>query len=212
MYIQPTDLSSVPSPQLYFDYAYNYFYSIQYGELDDSLAVLLSTDCGATWNQIFFNYGAGLTTALTPGDSNEYTPATNEWKTQTIDLSAYASQKNVLIKFSARNNYGNDIYIDNINISSPLGITQNHGNISRVNVYPNPASDQFTMAINVNSSERTNIALYNVMGQLVSLKSYNLDAGENKLTVQADQLANGIYTILVSSASGSYQTKISVVK
>ncbi len=212
MYMQTIDLTSVTSPQLRFDYAYNYYYDSNYGEIDDSLAVSISTDCGATWHQLFYKGGQGLTTALTPGDSNEYTPASTEWKTSYISLSAYASSTEALIKFSAINNNGNDLYVDNINISTTVVIKQNQGNISNVKVYPNPANNQFNVNVNLSSSEKTNISLYNIMGQVVLTKNYDFNVGDNLVNIPVDQLANGIYTVLVSSTSGSYQTKVSVIK
>ena len=212
MYLQRTNLTNITSPQLRFDYAYNYFYDSVYGEIDDSLAVLISTDCGTTWNQLFYMGGQGLTTALVPGDSNEYFPASTEWKTAYINLSAYASSSDALIKFAAINYNGNDIFIDNINISTATGIQENHGNISRVSVYPNPSSSQVNVNVNLATSEKTAITVYNLMGQPVYTKNYDFNAGENLVNIPVDQLATGMYTVLVSSTSGAYQTKISVVK
>jgi len=211
LYMPYTDLTNASSAQLKFDYAYNYYYDHTSGEIDDSLAVMLSTDCGVTWNQIFYDGGATLATALTLGDSNAYTPAATEWKTKTISLASYTSP--VLMKFVAINNYGNNMYIDNVNITfSIAGIKQNQGNISGVNVYPNPTSTHFDINVNLTTSEKTAITIYNVMGQVVLTKNYDFSAGNNLVNIPVDQLSNGMYTVLVSSAGGVYQTKVSVIK
>jgi hypothetical protein len=216
MYLPVTDLTSIATPQLRFDYAYNYYDSA--GSVGyDTLAVNLSTDCGTTWNTIFYTGGAALTTSAHPGklsNTNGYIPTSTEWKTQYIDLSLYASSTSVLIQFSALNQFGNNLYIDNINIAvaTAAGIAQNHGNISNVKVYPNPASEQFNVNINLATSDKAALTIYNVMGQQVFTKSYELNTGANVVNIPADQLSSGIYTILVSSAGGAYQSKISIVK
>jgi|ERR1700757_823352 len=212
LYMPYVDLTNSTNAQLKFDYAYNYYFDHTSGEIDDSLAVMLSTDCGSTWNQLFYDGGATLVTALTPGDSNEYVPASTEWKSKTISLTSYATGP-VLMKFVAINNYGNDIYLDNVNITfSVAGIAKNNGNISNVKVYPNPANSQFNINVNLTASEKTSVSLYNVMGQVVFTKNFDFNAGENLVNIPVDQLSNGMYTVLVSSTSGSYQTKLSVIK
>ncbi|MHB8259647.1 MAG: T9SS type A sorting domain-containing protein [Bacteroidia bacterium] len=92
------------------------------------------------------------------------------------------------------------------------GIAQNNSNIVAVSVFPNPANSSFNMDINLTTSEKTSITLYNVMGQEVSTKNYDFSAGENIINIPTDQLATGMYMVLVSSSKGIYQTKINVIK
>jgi hypothetical protein len=92
------------------------------------------------------------------------------------------------------------------------GITKNNGNILAVNLFPNPANSSFNMDINLTTGEKTDITLYNVMGQIVSTKSYNFSTGENIVNIPTDQLSTGMYMVLVSSPSGIYQTKVNIIK
>jgi hypothetical protein len=68
------------------------------------------------------------------------------------------------------------------------------------------------MDINLTTGEKTDITLYNVMGQIVSTKSYNFSTGENIVNIPTDQLSTGMYMVLVSSPSGIYQTKVNIIK
>jgi hypothetical protein len=92
------------------------------------------------------------------------------------------------------------------------GIAKNNSNITEVNLFPNPANNSFNMNVNLTTAEKTDITLYNVMGQVVSTHNYNFSAGENIVNIPTDQLSTGMYMVLVSSPSGIYQTKVNVIK
>lgn len=97
-----------------FDLAYKNYPDPNY---NDSLNVLVSNDCGATFTSFFNKAGAALATA--GSSSNGYVnPAAGDWKTQkiTVDGSILTSG-NIIIAFRNTSDYGNNIFIDNINIT-----------------------------------------------------------------------------------------------
>ncbi len=99
---------------LSFDYAYKRYSANQNG---DTLEVLLSSDCGASFVSIFKRGGATLpTTSGFTGDVNWF-PTAPEWTATPVilDISAYRSNA-VIVQFRARNGYGENIFLDNINI------------------------------------------------------------------------------------------------
>ena len=106
------DLSNVTTALLKFDYAYAQFP----GEEDDSLYVLVTTDCGANLGNattLFSKNGSSL--ATTTSTSNSFTPTTAaQWQTVTVSLLPFIGQGNVQIAFVARNGYGNNLYLDNV--------------------------------------------------------------------------------------------------
>lgn len=106
------DFSGLTSATLKFDVAYAR-YDAQYS---DSLKVLVSTDCGQSYTQVYFKGGTSLATAA-DNASTEFVPAATEWRTETVDLSSYAGNANILIAFRDIGRYGQPIYIDNVNIS-----------------------------------------------------------------------------------------------
>ncbi len=100
-------------------------------------------------------------------------------------------------------------------VSTNMGLTsiaKNNGNITAVNLFPNPANNSFNMDVNLTVGEKTDITLYNVMGQAVSTKTYDFSPGENIINIPTDQLSTGMYMVLVSSPSGIYQTKVNVIR
>ena len=86
----------------------------------DSLNVKISTDCGNTWIPLYSKGGAQLANSVGT-QSTTYVPVTNaEWRRETISLASYAGLSSVYLKFESRSGWGNHLYLDNVNISSPV--------------------------------------------------------------------------------------------
>ncbi|WMX16944.1 SBBP repeat-containing protein [Aureispira sp. CCB-E] len=102
--------------QVSFSYAHqNYLGNV------DTMQVEVSTDCGATWTTVWMKSGADLATAGA-STSNFLPPFTaSDWVRDTADLSAYSNMPDVIVKFTVLSGYGNNIYLDDINITSSLG-------------------------------------------------------------------------------------------
>lgn len=100
---------------LTFQYAHK-----SYSGEPDKLEVFVSTDCGITWTSLWARSGSTGANALITSAGNlttPFTPTSTQW-TQTpvtIDLTAYKSQT-IRIKFTATSGYGNNLYLDDINI------------------------------------------------------------------------------------------------
>jgi hypothetical protein len=106
------DLTQDCAPALKFKVAYR-----QFPGYSDTLLIKISTDCGNTFNNIIYNKG-GNELATASYIFSEFTPAsTTEWRTETIDLSAFYGQ-NIIISFVGVNNYGNNLYIDDVEVST----------------------------------------------------------------------------------------------
>jgi PKD repeat protein len=87
----------------------------------DSLQVVVSTDCGATWNSVYLKGGgpvSGSNLATAPDQTASiFTPTSAQWRNETVNLNAYAGQSSVLVVFRNRGHYGQALYVDNINIT-----------------------------------------------------------------------------------------------
>ncbi len=88
----------------------------------DSLAVLVSSDCGVTYNQVYLKGGTTLATAPDLTTSG-FTPTAVQWRSDTVNLSAYAGMGNVMVSFQNRGHYGQYLYLDIIAaFSTPTAI------------------------------------------------------------------------------------------
>jgi hypothetical protein len=85
-------------------------------QFNDSLNVLVSNDCGATFTSYFNKAGASLATAGSTSDAY-VNPAPGDWVTQKITLDgSILSAGNIIVAFRSTSDYGNNVYIDNINV------------------------------------------------------------------------------------------------
>jgi PKD repeat protein len=106
------NFSGLASAKMYFDVAYAR-YDVTYS---DTLAVLVSTDCGVTYTQAYLKGGTTLATAP-DYSAAAFVPTAAQWRTDTVYLNSYAGQANVMVSFQNRGQYGQILYIDNVNIS-----------------------------------------------------------------------------------------------
>ncbi len=106
-------LSSV---ELSFDVAHAPYSS----NFNDGLIVEISTDCGATYNQLYDKRGALFgTTALATSSWNPQ--AASDWREEVINLTNYTGNT-VVIRFVGVNDWGNNVFLDNININGQVVI------------------------------------------------------------------------------------------
>ncbi|MDP4638126.1 MAG: T9SS type A sorting domain-containing protein [Crocinitomicaceae bacterium] len=129
--VMPLDASVLDiQPFLYFDVAY-----ARWGSgYSDSLAVMISSDCGLTFEQVYLKGGTSLATS--PDNQSSFTPTAAQWRTDSVDLSAYLGQTNLQVAFRNIGGWGNNIYLDNINLGSMLGYE--FPSQSNFAIFPNP--------------------------------------------------------------------------
>ncbi len=110
---KPISLAGVNTVTMTFKVAYRFFPN--YSNFD-SLQVFVSTDCGATYGPAV--YTKGDTILQTTGwDTLSFVPAAAaDWRTETVNLNSYAGS-NIVVKFTGTNHYGNNLYLDDINIT-----------------------------------------------------------------------------------------------
>jgi PKD repeat protein len=99
------------SARLTFDVAYAPYNAT----LVDGMEVLISTDCESSWTSLYSKSYTTLATA--PATTAAFTPTAAQWRTDTVNLTTYINQSNVIIAFRNLAGYGNNIFVDNININ-----------------------------------------------------------------------------------------------
>jgi len=98
--------------QMYFDVAYAP-YSASY---PDGLRIDISTDCGQTWQPSGYSktWSQLATTAAT---TSAFTPnSAAQWRVDTVNFPSGLSS--VAFRFASINGYGNNLYLDNVNIET----------------------------------------------------------------------------------------------
>lgn len=109
--VKPVNLTGLTAAQLTFDVSharYNNTYS-------DKLEVVVY-GCGVPETVVYSKSGATL--ATTANTTSAFTPtAAAQWRNETVDLSPYIGNNRLFIAFRNTSGYGNNVYLDNINIT-----------------------------------------------------------------------------------------------
>src|SRR6185436_121610 len=158
MMMPPMDLSASASTRLRFDVAY----ARRNAGTQDELKVEVSSDCGNTWTQVYNKSGAVLSTAST--QTSSFTPTAAQWRTDSADLSFVDGQPEVLVMFTTISDYGNNLYLDNINIPSFNVGTKEVIAQDAITIYPNPSASTVTVR-SENTIEEINVV--DLMGRSV---------------------------------------------
>jgi photosystem II stability/assembly factor-like uncharacterized protein len=187
----------VNQPLLTFDVAYCRWG----GGYSDSLFVGVSTDCGASYQYVYYRGGENLATA--PDFQSEFVPSSNQWRTDTVNLASWAGQSNVQVAFRNKGDWGNVLYLDNINIGSNLGLEAAPNAESPI-VFPNPLRPGGT--INVKHIPTSKLALWDGKGKRVWTAE-----GEHEFQGQLpSHLAAGWYLLQIESERTIWNLKVIV--
>jgi hypothetical protein len=209
MFITPENLMGVTNASLTFDVAY-----AQYSTENDKLEVKVSTDCGQTWTTIYSKQGSVLSTV--PAQTSAFTAGTNsQWRNEVVALPAGANNNaSVLVKFVATSDYGNNMYVDNVNITnvSSVGIKTHNPSNFNVVLYPNPSTEMTNLDVTTKSAAKGTITVYNAVGQLVYEKAVQLETGYNNVKIDTKSLPAGIYNVSLTSDLGNYVNKLTITK
>ena len=175
----------------------------------DTLAVFSSTDCGSTWSQLYLKGGAALAT-VTATTAQCWVPSANEWRTENISLTNFAGSPSVMFAFENRSDWGEWIYLDNININAvTIAGIESVNSSAGFNIYPNPAVASFTIE-GASNAERIHFVLYDVVGTEVKTGDIaNKGIGYSE-KIQVSDISKGIYFINVSDGKNTWTKKLSV--
>lgn len=209
LFTKNVDLSGSTSSDLTFNVAYAQ-YSASY---IDKLEVKVSTNCGATWTTPYSKTAGTLATNGGAFVTSAFTPTSTQWRAETISLASFLGQSNVMIKFVATSGYGNNAYIDDINITGvATGITENELENS-LNVYPNPATDNTTVSFSLTESDNVSVVLVNTLGQAVISENLGtMSTGNQSYLLNTESLSNGLYFVNVQVGKNVMTKKVAINK
>ncbi len=205
MIVQKADFSGLTgTASLTFNVAY-----AQYSNENDRLEVMVSTNCGTNWVTLFNKAGAVLSTA-NPLGTGPFTPTSAQWRAELVDLSSYIGQSDILIKFKATSNYGNNMFVDDINITVTTGIADAALD-KAINIYPTLTSGLVTLDASFAKAENLKVVVYNTAGQEISTQSYGNTLG-GKFEIDLSNVANGNYSVKILTDNAAVTKSVSVTK
>lgn len=176
----------------------------------DTLEILATNDCGASFQSVWKKYGYDLQTVIDPNynGSIPFVPGkTSDWKPNKLFLSPFIGKENFQLYFASRGNKLNNIWLDNINITQqilPKRLKQ-QGYL----IYPNPFNNTFLIHHSAVLPPLTlqSVQVFNGTGQKVWDKRYNGNA-ERQITVDLKNVASGVYLLKLVYSNKTITEKI----
>ena len=198
------DLSNSAAASISFKYAF----AKRNSGNSDYLQIFASKDCGESW---FMRKNISTSILGTMANTNSnFTPSGSDWKTIVISPSSFSNYlvSDFRFKFKFVNGGGNDLYIDDINLSGSLSIEETE-KVYDFKVYPNPVVENLLVSFNslINLSNPL-IEIYDATGRIIkSINLQNISKGENNLEVSSRDLDSGWYILKIISDEKSISTK-----
>ena len=192
------NLSTASGPSL------SFWYHL-YGNTMGSLSVQVSTDGGGTWSSDVWSMS---------GNQG------NAWNQATVNLSAYAGQASVQLRFTGTTgtSYTSDMAIDDVVldagtsalVENTISSTNELANNQSVRLYPNPTKDILTLETE-GLAPGAMIKVFNLVGQSLDFVPVRTTS-EKTYEINASDLTPGIYLLQIQSDQYSKAIKFSVVE
>ncbi|HRH59937.1 MAG TPA: T9SS type A sorting domain-containing protein, partial [Chitinophagaceae bacterium] len=138
----------------------------------------------------------------------------NQWKTNKIDLSAFANLPNVLICFENISGKDNLIYIDNVKVQQAAAVVTDvaaesaivkKSACNNILIAPNPVNNTFRIS-GFNAAEKISVQCFNSVGQLV----WQTASTDSEWLHLPSQLNAGMYFLHIATEHTSCVKKMEV--
>lgn len=174
----------------------------------DTLEILITRDCGNSFISVYKKWGTDLQTT-TEVETGEFNPTPQQWRTDSINLTSFATLSPIQIVFRNINRNRNNIYLDNIQVKT---ITlpdrlKNDG----VLLLPNPFKTFFTVWHYRPPLTLQYISVYNTSGQLVWKKEYAGNAG-TIINIDLHEKPAGMYIVQLGFKAPGDNKTFKVIK
>lgn len=157
----------------------------------DTLEVLLSQDCGNSYQTLYKKYGSSLVTRAAA--ATMFLPSASEWRKDTVNLLNYIDKGNALLAFRISNYNQSNIYIDDINVFT-------------VKVNPNLKARGFLITPNPTTGIM-NVQFYPAPEKLLTIQVYTLSGQRIRNIIPSNGISS-LYTLdLTSHPSGIYMVR-----
>jgi hypothetical protein len=177
------------------------------GNPTDTLEILMTSDCGITYNSIYKKWGSKLVTTGNFGIEEFFIPNSANWRKDSVYLGDFSQTTGSSIQIAFRNtaNYENNIYIDDVSVFSKKvnPLLKEKGLL----ITPNPFMDAFLIQFYPAPVNLEYVQIYNSAGQLVWEKRIALglpgnQTGPNTIPVNLAGKQTGMYILKMMYRNG----------
>jgi bacillopeptidase F len=174
--------------------SFDYAYQLRFVGFPDSLEMRVSTDCGTSWTSVKQWGTEELNTTDQPLGQTGFVPLTaDDWRADTVDLSAFADAGEIIVKLEAINGGGNNLYVDRLQIFDDAGpVTVNEYAVETGwELFPNPAKNTVSLRVTDDSRVGSTGAVMDLKGRTV--KTFTVRGEQTVISLK--ELPAGVYVI-----------------
>jgi hypothetical protein len=162
------------------------------GNTWDTLEVLMSRDCGASYTSLYKKYGGDLATAPQPV-TTAFVPSATEWRKDSVNLGSYIDAGDILLAFRNTTGNENNIYLDDINLRTVVV----NSNLKKQGflVTPSPTTGSIQVQFYPQPDKLAGIQLFTSTGQLIAETRIPVGQANNLYTYDLSPFATGLYIV-----------------
>lgn len=167
---------------------------------NDVLRVSASGDCGQNWTVLRTKQGVSNLPSAPDNNGNFVPTGQDQWDSDMITITnASYMTSNFQLKFEFTAKGGNNLYIDDINVYGPEGMSVNEKlGLASMHVYPNPSEESMTLELSGWGRGQYEIQLIDAEGRWVWNQTPLASFGNTTL-VNIPQQPAGMYLVKVQN-------------
>ncbi|MES2761389.1 MAG: M43 family zinc metalloprotease [Bacteroidota bacterium] len=179
----------------------------------DSFSIYFSTTCGASWVPRLTKNIKATTAGVSGIVNGNFNPTPAQFHQEVITIGSLASATNVLfrIRYTSEAGSSNNFYIDDINLSTVTSLKETMHSLLNLNVFPNPANQNISVAFDLLEDKKVEITLDDVLGRAVrKIAQQTLGNGYHLINIPVSDLSKGIYFVKMNVDNAITTQKIIV--
>ncbi|MBX7206257.1 MAG: T9SS type A sorting domain-containing protein [Bacteroidia bacterium] len=134
------------------------------------------------------------------------TTSTGDTSTQKNPSFSFPSNGTYTVRLIAYSAVGNDTTTQTVNVLATGVVDQN---ISSIMMYPNPAQSNLNLQLGLNQTSAVAVSIFDLTGRVVkTIPVLEMNAGNNQLNVNVNDLTNGVYLVQVATGNSSNILKL----
>ncbi|MFT4661561.1 MAG: PKD repeat protein [Patiriisocius sp.] len=179
---------------------YKYAHAQNTDDNNGKMKVYFSSNCGESWQIQGSNSANGNLSTAEP-TSEFFIPTSDQWDEDSELIDEQYLGPDFKFKFQHKNDNGNVLYVDDINIEGFVGIGELFEGKNGVNIFPNPSNNFIT--VRFEQDGESVIIIRNLLGEVVTKLSLNSGYGNQDYRFDVKDFASGIYNLEIHQGDGA---------
>jgi len=182
--------------------------------ISETLRVMSSRDCGATWNTRTTIPASQIVNAGFAG-SVDFVPTSNtQWTERTFTYIPNSTDSKTIFKFVFEaSDISTNLFIDDFNVMGTLGLTSDIISMMDLNVYPNPSAEGQSINVSFTGQDKeVTLTLRNTKGQIIASEVIApTSALVNQAMKGTENLSSACYFLEVKTGDDTTTRKVVVL-